>query len=105
MSKLTVIAKNARYFAIGLEFGHTPTALEIGKEADLAKRIISAAQAEELRADPWLTVIEGEADVAPSEQAQALQAANAEIEALRAKLAKAEAEIAKFAELKKHAAK
>lgn len=99
MAKLTVItvlSKTNTYYSIGLEFTQSPKVLSVAdkaEDANTAKGIITQDQATELRADPFITVIEGEGKEVSSEQAQALQAANAELEALRADNAKLKADL------------
>ncbi len=94
---ITVISKTNIYYSVGLEFNQQPKVLTIAASADEvnpSKGIITQAQATELRADPFITVIEGEGKEVSSEQAQALQAANEELEALRAENAQLKADLA-----------
>lgn len=97
LALITVLSKTKTYYSIGLEFNQQPKVLTIAATADegnLSKGIITPAQATELRADPFITVIEGEGKEVSIEQAQALQSANEELEALRLENAQLKADLA-----------
>lgn len=97
LAVITVISKTNVYYCVGLEFTQSPRVLSIAAkegEANAAKGIITEEQATELRADPFITVIEGEGAEVSSEQAQALAAANAELEALHLRVYELEAKLA-----------
>ena len=94
LSVITVLSKTNTYYSIGMEFTQRPKTLKIAnlpEEVNAAQGVISQDQANELRADQFITVIEGEGVEVSSEQAQALAAANAELEALRSENAELKA--------------
>ena len=105
MSKNTIyniIAKTAHYWALGpgqgIAFGQNATPVTLAAEYSAANYEITPAQLEQLKADPFLVVVEGSGAVASDDATRALQAqlqaAQDDSAALKVQLAALSAELA-----------